>query len=264
MNIQELMNELFLWCKDGGPHDYSKSCDTLKTGNPETELTKVAVSMFATPEIIREVSVWGAEFLIVHEPTFYDHYDRRIPDDPVTQAKADLLSASGLAIWRYHDHPHVKYKDMICEGQIRFFGLEGEWIKGPRPAVNRFRLKEAMTPRELARQFRVKGNAQNIRLCGAVDQPCTNLSLCFGTPGGVFDELRNPDIDLVLTGEACEWQLGEYARDAAQLGFRKSLMILGHIPSEREGMRLLAEWMKERFSQFETRYFECGEDYCAP
>ncbi len=157
-----------------------------------------------------------------------------------------------------------KYKDMICEGQIRFFGLEGEWIKGPRPAVNRFRLKEAMTPRELARQFRGKGNAQNIRLCGAVDQPCTNLSLCFGTPGGVFDELRNPDIDLVLTGEACEWQLGEYARDAAQLGFRKSLMILGHIPSEREGMRLLAEWMKERFSQFETRYFECGEVYCAP
>ena len=36
MNIQELMNELFLWCRDGGPHDYSKSCDTLKTGNPET------------------------------------------------------------------------------------------------------------------------------------------------------------------------------------------------------------------------------------
>ena len=41
-------------------------------------------------------------------------------------------------------------------------------------------------------------------------------------------------------------------------------MILGHIPSEREGMRLLAELMSQRFDQFETRYFECGEVYCAP
>ena len=264
MNIQELMNELFLWCSDGGPHDYSKSCDTLKTGNPETELSKVAVTMIATPEVIREAAAWGAEFLIVHEPTFYDHYDRKLEEDPVTRAKAELLASAGLAVWRYHDHPHVKYKDMICEGQIHFFGLEGEWIKGPRPAVNRFRLAHPSTPRELAKQFMKKADLRHIRLCGAADQPCTNLSLCFGTPGGVFDELRNPDIDLVLTGEACEWQLGEYARDAAQLGFRKTLMILGHIPSEREGMRLLAEWMKQRFTAFETRYFECGEVYAAP
>ena len=32
--------------------------------------------------------------------------------------------------------------------------------------------------RELARQFREKGNAQNIRLCGAVDQPCTPYAVC--------------------------------------------------------------------------------------
>ena len=55
MNIRTLMEELFAWCGDGIPHDYSNSCDTLKTGNPETEVSKVAVSMFATPDLIREV-----------------------------------------------------------------------------------------------------------------------------------------------------------------------------------------------------------------
>ena len=53
MNIQSLMNELFRWCADGDSHDYSDTCDTLKTGNPETEVHKVAVSMFATPAVIR-------------------------------------------------------------------------------------------------------------------------------------------------------------------------------------------------------------------
>ncbi len=264
MNIQTLMNELFAWCSDGGPHDYSQSCDTLKTGNQETELHKVAISMFATPNLIREVRDWGAELLIVHEPTFYDHYDRKLENDPVTEAKAALLEEAGLAVWRYHDHPHVKFKDMIGEGEVHFLGLEGEWIKGPHNAVNRFRLNKPMTPREIGRRFDETLHARHVRICGAADAPCTNLSLCFGTPRGVFDELRNPEIDLVMTGEACEWQLGEYARDAGQLGFRKALMILGHIPSEREGMRLLAKWMQERFQQFETRYFECGEVYCAP
>ena len=53
MKIQTLMNELFAWCADGEPHDYSQSCDTLKTGSPETEVRKAAVTMFATPEVIR-------------------------------------------------------------------------------------------------------------------------------------------------------------------------------------------------------------------
>ena len=113
MKIQTLMQELFNWCADGGPHDYSNSCDTLKCGNPETEIRKVAVSMFATPEVIRAAARWGGQLLIVHEPTFYDHYDKHLEHDPVTAAKEQLLRETGLAVWRYHDHPHVKYKDMI-------------------------------------------------------------------------------------------------------------------------------------------------------
>ena len=264
MNIQTLMNELFRWCADGAPHDYSGTCDTLKTGNPETEVHKVAVSMFATPAVIRAAHEWGAELLIVHEPTFYAHMDdnfAELRNDPVYKAKRELLEKTGLAVWRYHDHPHCKFKDMISEGEIRYLELDGEWIRGPRWAVNRFHLNTPMTPRELLKRVEEKLGARHVRVSGSMDLPCTNLSLCFGTPGGVFEELRNPEIDVVLTGEACEWQLAEYARDAAQLGFRKALMILGHIPSERDGMRLLADLMQERFTGFESRYFECGEAF---
>lgn len=50
--------------------DFSHSCDTLKAGNPYVETHKVAVSMFATPEVVREAKEWGAQLLIVHEPTY--------------------------------------------------------------------------------------------------------------------------------------------------------------------------------------------------
>lgn len=264
MTVRELMEELFRWCADGAPHDYSSSCDTLKCGSPETEVRKAAVTMFATPEVIRAAAQWGAQLLIVHEPTFYDHFDGRLENDPVTAAKERLLKETGLAVWRYHDHPHLKDKDMIGEGEVKYLGLKGVWSKGKCCAVNRFLLEEAVTPRSLALRFRDVLHAGHVRICGAADLPCTRLSLCFGTPGGVFEELCSDEVDVVLTGEACEWKLGEYARDAAQLGFRKALLILGHIPSERDGMRLLADLMQERFKQLETRYFECGEAYVHP
>ena len=42
MNIRSLMDELFRWCEDGGPHDYSATCDTLKAYNRYALLTKEA------------------------------------------------------------------------------------------------------------------------------------------------------------------------------------------------------------------------------
>ena len=264
MMVLEVMEELFRWCADDAPHDYSNSCDTLKCGRADTVVRKAAVTMFATPEVIRAAAQWGAQLLIVHEPTFYDHFDKRLENDPVTAAKERLLQETGLAVWRYHDHPHARYKDMIGEGEVKYLGLRGKWNKGNEVAVNRFLLEEPMTPCELAQRFRDKLHADHVRICGAADQPCTRLSLCFGTPNGVFEELSSDEIDVVLTGEACEWKLGEYAHDAAQLGFRKALLILGHIPSERDGMRLLSDLMQERFKDLETRYFECGEVYIHP
>ena len=86
------------------------------------------------------------------------------------------------------------------------------------------------------------------------------VTTAFGTPGGVFEELSGP-AEIVLTGEACEWQLGEYARDASELGMKKALLILGHCGSEREGMRFVADQMKKKLPQIETRYFESPEVY---
>ena len=68
-------------------------------------------------------------------------------------------------------------------------------------------------------------------------------------------------VEIVLTGEACEWKLGEYARDAAALGFNKTLIVMGHIGSERDGMRLLTHRLQERHADLDIRYFECGEVY---
>ena len=44
--------------------------DTVKAGDAEREVKKVAVAMFASIDTIRAAAAWGADFLIVHEPTY--------------------------------------------------------------------------------------------------------------------------------------------------------------------------------------------------
>ena len=101
----------------------------------------------------------------------------------------------------------------------------------------------------------------HLRICGAADVKCDEISGMFGTPGGVFDELKNDKCQVLLTGEACEWALGEYARDAADLGFKKALIIMGHIGSERDGMKYVTDLINEKIEGVEAKYFEGGEVY---
>ena len=105
-----------------------KTCDTVKAGDPELELHRVAVSMFATVEVVRAAREWGADMLLVHEPTYYDHMEV-FKETPVTCAKRALIEESGMVIYRYHDRMHATDPDMITEGELHYLGLQGKTEK---------------------------------------------------------------------------------------------------------------------------------------
>ena len=256
MKAKELMSFLI----GLSPMEFPDTVDTCKAGDPEKELHKVAVSMFATPDVVRAAAAWGADLLIVHEPTYYSHQDIRMEDDVVTAKKRELLQQSGVTLYRYHDHAHAIVPDLVCEGELTTLGLHGT-VERKEYGIHWITLDEPITPRELAKKMQNVLKIAHPRICGTMDAPITKISCCFGTPGSVFEELRNSEVELVMTGEACEWMLGEYARDADQLGMTKSLIIMGHIGSERDGMRLLARQIPEEFPELDARYFECGEVY---
>ena len=255
MKAKELFEEII----KGGNADM-KTCDTLKAGNPNKELNKVAVTMFATVETVKRAKAWGADMLIVHEPTYYDHFEE-IDDLPVVLAKRKLIEESGITIYRFHDYMHDREIDQIPEGEIYYLGLKGRVEKTPYSASYLFTADEPTTALELANKMENELGIKRVRIAGTRDKKSTKIALCFGTPGGVFELLCDESIEIVLTGEACEWKLAEYARDADALGINKSLIVMGHIGSERDGMRLLAKRLSEKHTEFETCYIECGEVY---
>lgn len=264
MKIREFMEKVYA---DTGS-DLSflpQTCDTLKTGNPDAELRKIAVTMFGTVDVIRQAGAWGANLLIVHEPFYYDHWDSREFWDgqtglkkQVMEEKRRLAAECGMTVYRYHDHPHFRAEDFIALGEVKYFGLKGQWTQGAR-AHSHFTLDTPLPVREIAKTLEKNLNIARVRLCGDADIACQKIALCFGTPGRIEEELE--DNDLVLTGEICEWAVGEYVRDCAQLGHKKAVIVMGHCCSERDGMRFTAEWIQEKYPEFPARYFECGDVY---
>jgi len=53
----------------------------------------------------------------------------------------------------------------------------------------------------------------------------------------------NPDV--LIAGEAPEWETVEYVRDARGAGNKLALIILGHADSEEPGSTYMAAWLKK-------------------
>jgi len=241
---------------NGDYYDTEKRFDGWIAGECEKEIKRVAVCMFPTLKVLREVAQWGADMLIPHEPTFNHGHDQFIPT-PVTLAKKQIIDESGLVIYRLHDFMHAVYPDMIDKGLMDRLGIAGHF-----EGKDDFVLDEPISAIELAKRVEAQLGMQHVRICGSRDHKTTHLTLECGAPGStLLETIRSGDFELIVTGELCEWNEGEYIRDWCELSGDKAAIITGHALGERAGMKCLTKSLSERYPELEFRYFECGDVY---
>ncbi|QBD74618.1 NGG1p interacting factor NIF3 [Ktedonosporobacter rubrisoli] len=222
------------------------SVDTVKCGDPAQPVTGIVTTFTATMDVLRQAVQLGANLIITHEPTFYDHRDHTdwLGDDPVYQRKRDFLEQNQLAIWRYHDYWHMQRPDGIITGLLRQLG----WEQYYQPDQRVLAIIPEMTLETLVAHLKEKLAMPTVRIVGNPQQSCQRLGLMVGAAGGTrqIEVFQKLDVDVLLCGETIEWQTCEYVRDANALGYNKALVILGHAKSEEDGMRYLADWLRSR------------------
>lgn len=259
MLISEIMGNLFQW----SPINRENKSDIPVYGDMNRDVSKVAVCMIATPEVLRKASEAGAEFLITHEPTFHDsiaHYKdgQTFLSDPVYLEKKKLIEQLDIPIYRFHDHSHFTEVDKIHAGFVKKLGLKGTF-----DGERKLTLESPLPVCEIERLLAERLDLKHIRFIGQRNKTVKNISLCAGAWGDkcVYEQLNRPDIDLVICGEICEWSICEYVRDSAQLGIDKALFVLGHMSSERSGMEYVCDYINETMKGVTAVYIECGEVY---
>jgi putative NIF3 family GTP cyclohydrolase 1 type 2 len=115
----------------------------------------------------------------------------------------------------------------------------------------------------LARQLESRFHHAAIRVVGKPGMTCTKLALAPGAPSSMshIKLLRRDDVEVLIAGEAREWETVEYARDAAAAGKHNTVIFLGHVNSEEAGMNECADWLKGFVTEVPVEFIAAGDPF---
>jgi len=245
----------------------SDTVDTFKAGNPDTLVTGIAVTMMATLDVLQRAAASGDNLIITHEPTFFDHLDNsaQLPEkenDAVLVAKREFIATHHLVIWRFHDHWHARKPDGIEAGMVNALG----WQKFEDPNNQYLFNIPDITLAQLVGEIKRKLGIRVMRVVGDPDLHVTKVALAPGAAGFSrhAEALEMPGVQALVVGETREWETVEYVADAMVEGRKKSLIILGHIPSEQAGMEECTRWLKTFVSEVPITFVPAQEPFWSP
>ena len=109
-------------------------------------------------------------------------------------------------------------------------------------------------------------NTPTIRVVGNPDMKITNVGLVLGAAGSTAQirSLQRDDVEVLIIGETHEWETVEYVRDAANMGKKKALIIIGHANSEEAGMDYTKDWLKSFITEVSIEFIPAGDPFWTP
>jgi putative NIF3 family GTP cyclohydrolase 1 type 2 len=259
LTVQQVINAL-LADIPGTP--FPNTVDTIKTGDPNTPVKGIVTTMFATNEIIGKTIGLGANFIIAHEPTFYNHADETtwLSADPVYQYKRSLLDKHGVVVWRFHDGIHAHKPDGVRMGVLQALGWEKHYNANDPFLIE---LPSATALSQLLTHCKKSLDIGKLKFIGDPTQTCKRIILAPGAPGGQrqITSIQKYQPDCFITGELNEWETSEYIRDARIQGKKISLIVLGHAVSEEPGLEWLVPVLKQKAPGIPVTHLPSGDPF---
>ncbi len=235
--------------------------DTVKVGDAQREVAGVVTTFLATSAIVRSAADLNANLIISHETLFYNHRDETdwLEDDAVYASKRSLLEDTGMVVWRLHDRLHRIVPDGITTGVLEQLGWEAY---ASTDNVNICTIPST-TLGELARFLKQTLEADAIRFVGDPAMPCEKIGVLMGAWDSrkQMEYLRPPGVDVLLCGEAREWETTEYVRDANEAGIKKGVVVCGHALSEEPGMAWFTTWLRDRVPGVNVVHIPTGDPF---
>jgi putative NIF3 family GTP cyclohydrolase 1 type 2 len=246
--------------KEGNLSPIPNTVDTLKSGDASQVVTGIITTMFATVAVIEQAAKLNANFIIAHEPTFYNHTDNPewVKDNAIVKQKQALLKKHNITLWRFHDYCHSLKPDAVYYGVIKKLNWL-PYFKAGSPTLT----IPSVSLRQLVQHLKTGLGIAHLRVIGNLKQNCSRVTLLPGAPGGKmqvgFAVSDKPDV--LICGEVSEWETAEYIRDAHLLGANISLIILGHALSEEPGMEYFVDWLQPKLTDVKVTHIKSGDPF---
>ena len=242
----------------------AETVDRILAGDANTVVRGVAVTMMATLDVLERAVAAGKNMIITHEPTFYVHQDttREIENDPTLKYKLDFIRKNNVAVFRFHDHWHAHHPDGIAVGMMQELG----WEKNVDPADPKRFIFSGESLAQFCQGIQTRLNDRTMRVVGKPTMPVRRVAVSWGAADRMttIPLFARPDVDVLVVGEAREWELVEYAQDSITAGNQKALIVLGHVVSEQGGMKYCTEWLKSFVTDVPIEFVPAREPFWNP
>lgn len=217
--------------------DYPGALNGLQVEGP-SHVSRVAVAVDASEEVIREAVAEGAQLLLVHHGLFWDP-ERRVTGRRFRKLQA--LLSGGTALYSSHlpldRHPDVGNGALL----LRSLGLEPAhpfgfwkdlpvgWSADTALALNTLTERVALALQD------------EIQVIRGGPATVARVAVVTGAGASFLEEAAREGIDTLITGEAPHHAF----HDAKELGV--NLILAGHYRTETLGVKAVAERLEEQF-----------------
>jgi putative NIF3 family GTP cyclohydrolase 1 type 2 len=238
---------------DRGWVDWATTTDRFVTGDPDKEVTGIAVGWMSYTWALRRALDHSCNLFVTHEPTFFSGHDNeeRIFRFPGVHAKRAWIEESGLTILRCHDVWDQLPEMGIPDAWAQCLGFDNPIVRDGYYRVFDVR---GRTARSIALQVaeRTKELGQSaVQLIGQADAPVSRVAIGTGaiTPFTHFLDVYGVDLAICTDDGFTYWHAGALAID---LGI--PVIVVNHAVSELHGVRLLADHLAGTFSEVPVRH----------
>lgn len=252
MTISEIIAKLEAFHEPLGDRALN-TVDRVLYGDPSKECSGIVTTCWASADVIQKTADLGYNFIIAHEPIFFDHFDHQdwLEDNRVFQKKKALLDSTGIVVYRDHDHVHNDKPDKIFTGVVKALDWEKYQVGNDFISGNgKFVLPEPQSAREIAEHVSRSLGVHGMRMWGDPETMVKTIAFSahfLASPGdkAAISKIDENNIDMIIPGEVIDWTIGEYIMDSETLGFGRVLLNLGHFNWEEPGMAYMAEWLPD-------------------
>jgi hypothetical protein len=249
------------------------SVDRIVIGDPEAEVSHIGTAWLPDWNTCRRAVGDGVNTLVVHEPTFYTHWDLDEKTDDFYSAapagkeaylaavrdKKAWILANELVIIRCHDVLDKIDGFGIPHAFGEFLGFKKDDIVRSRPYYNVYRTEPRPAveiARAIARKlagFRQPGVAFYGDSKRVVDSVGVGTG-CFCDPIGFMD--LAPGLFIAIDDVVRTWVHTVFARDTG-----RPLVVVNHGTSEEAGVRKLSEHLKTTYPERKVLHYAQGCTY---
>jgi hypothetical protein len=249
------------------------SVDRIVIGDPETEVTNIGTAWLPYWETCRQAARDGVNLLIVHEPTFYTHWDldEKSPDLFAASAagkeaygkavglKKEWILTNKMVIIRCHDVEDKIGGFGIPYAFGRLLGLRDDDIIRSKPYYNVYRTK----PRpaiDMARTIAAKMvevRQPGVAFYGDKNRIVDSVGVgtgCYSDPIEFMD--LAPALFVSIDDVVRTWTQTVYARDTGH-----PLVVVNHGATEEAGVQGLSEHLKRIYADRKVVHYAQGCGY---